>query len=158
MKRFLLLFVLSCLSTNIFAEVLEPEQNYRSSILYNEAVRFCKKKGMRLPTARELAMIAKKYGAEILEIDETSPNPEGFRYIKATDPNGKIDEFYFGRADYTRYRDVVFFEHKWWSSSEKTEHRTYIAGASSYLFDPSQYPAFEEVSKGFHYGAFCVKL
>lgn len=62
------------------------------------AKEICEDEGMRLPTARELALIAQGLGAE--GISET--RKDGNRLIRGTDSAGSPDDFYFSNSGYKR--------------------------------------------------------
>ena len=77
-----------------------------------EAERICRNEGMRLPTARELALVAQSLGAE--GISET--RKDGYRLIRGTDSAGNPDNFYFSYKGYQRPAGDL--GNKWfWSSS-----------------------------------------
>ena len=76
----------------------------RNRINQYQAERACAEQGSRLPTARELAEEATRYGAEILELSQapTGKVPEGYYRINAKNPNGTTDSFYYSRQNYKR--------------------------------------------------------
>lgn len=77
-----------------------------------EAERICEDNGMRLPTARELALVAQSLGAE--GISETKK--EGYYLVRGSDSAGNPDLFYFSYKGYKRPAGDL--GNKWvWSSS-----------------------------------------
>ena len=76
-----------------------------------EAERYCRDHDSRLPTARELALWAVKHGASI------SDHPrDGYYKVDGSDPEGRLDPFYFNYSGY-RAPDGEFGKYWYWSSS-----------------------------------------
>jgi len=74
---------------------------YPTSLLHAETI--CNGLGKRLPTAREVAVHATKYGAVIKEIDELTiaeARRRGFELKVVLNLDGSIDQFYFSRRNY----------------------------------------------------------
>lgn len=76
------------------------------------AKHFCEDKGMRLPTAREFALVAESLGAE--GISET--RKDGYRLIRGQDSAGNPDYFYFSNHGYKRPAGALG-NYWFWSSS-----------------------------------------
>lgn len=87
-----------------------------SIVLVNQidAERYCKKRGLRLPTVRELAKYAQNMGAEgISEV-----NKAGYEYVAGRDKAGNPDNFYYNRDGYLDQKD--FKEIFVWASNINT--------------------------------------
>lgn len=100
----------------------------------------CESKNLRLPTARELALVAYSYGAN--GISETPK--KGYYLVKGSDSTGNPDHFYYSHEGYQRPAgDYGKFD--FWSSSvfpdayskhENSYNRTYMLnGANGYIYD-----------------------
>jgi len=77
-----------------------------------EAEKICLDKGMRLPTARELALVSQSLGAQ--GISKTKKG--GYYLVKGSDSAGNPDHFYFSNKGYKRPAGDL--GNKWfWSSS-----------------------------------------
>ncbi|HAZ13361.1 MAG: hypothetical protein A2X86_14940 [Bdellovibrionales bacterium GWA2_49_15] len=92
----------------------------KTRVTQYEAERICKGKGMRLPTARELAQVAQiEHGAE--GISETER--DGYNLVKGSDSSGNPDHFYFSYKGYKRPADDLGY---WfWSSSVHPDDSDY---------------------------------
>lgn len=88
-----------------------------------QAAELCKKKGARLPTAREFAQAAEQYQGKILEVEEYNKGnfPPGYRKedfskISAINSNSIRDVFYYSSSRYpyqsNAHKSTV------WTSSE----------------------------------------
>jgi len=84
----------------------------KTGVSQHEAENICLDKGMRLPTARELALVAQSLGAQ--GISETKK--DGYYLVKGSDSVGNPDRFYFSYKGYKRPAGDL--GNKWfWSSS-----------------------------------------
>jgi len=80
------------------------------------AVEYCASLGQHLPTAREQAQLSASLHAKgIIEVAQYSNEP-GYYLVKATDPDGKLDQFYFNFVGYER-PDSDLGNNWFWSSS-----------------------------------------
>jgi hypothetical protein len=69
----------------------------------DDAINLCRRRGKRLPTARELAVEGTKYGAELLDLNQVSSGiPEGFYLVAAVNSDGKKDQFFYSTENYNR--------------------------------------------------------
>lgn len=84
----------------------------KSGVTQYEAESICRDKGMRLPTARELALVAQSLGAQ--GISETEK--DGYYLVKGSDSAGNPDHFYFSYKGYSRPAGDLG-RHVFWSSS-----------------------------------------
>jgi hypothetical protein len=95
----------------------------------SEAMRACPK-NTHLPTARELAKMAAKRGANgILELNQIKPGepaPEGYYLVDAVNPDGNEDRFYFSNHGYKPIVSPMTLD-----NGESLEPRTYILWSSS---------------------------
>jgi len=114
-----------------------------------EAERICRNEGMRLPTARELALVAQSLGAE--GISETKKN--GYYLVKGSDSIGNPDHFYFSNKGYKRPAGEL--GNKWfWSSSV---HPVYsnsayrLNGNHGYIYD------YNRSNYNYNYAVRCVR-
>jgi hypothetical protein len=121
--------------TNLCAEenvppVLTEMLEYR--INQQDAATLCLEKGMRLPTARELALVAQSMGA--LGISETKR--DGYYLIQGTDKEGRPDYFYYSHKGYIR-PDIInensFAAYWMWSSSTHPEDSRYAYRFSGHM-------------------------
>lgn len=87
-----------------------------------EAAQACVDRGKRLPTAREIATEATKYGAKILEVTEApsiNPDMEGYSMIRVKNSDGTFDSFYYNPKNYRKPPgDLGKSSGIWLSSSE----------------------------------------
>lgn len=92
--KLLPLAVLALSLTSGFAHAEELTQTSAES--------FCKAKGQRLPTARELAEKAMAKSAKgILEVTEAADEvPAGYYLITAQEANGEVDKFYYSHQGF----------------------------------------------------------
>ena len=72
----------------------------------------CAKRGMRLPTIRELAQWATQYGAAISDCPK-----DGYSEIDASDASGNPDKLYFSWSGYHAPTDGGLGQYLYWSSS-----------------------------------------
>ena len=84
----------------------------KTSVTLTEAKKICHDKGMRLPTARELALASQSMGAK--GISETKK--DGYYLVKGSDSSGKPDPFYFNNKGYRRPAGELG-NYWFWSSS-----------------------------------------
>ncbi len=70
----------------------------KTEVTQHEAEDVCRDRGMRLPTARELALVSQSLGAE--GISETKK--DGYYLVKGKDRTGNPDHFYFSEKGYKR--------------------------------------------------------
>lgn len=84
----------------------------KTGVSQYKAERICADEGMRLPTARELALVAQSLGAQ--GISETKK--DGYYLVKGSDSAGNPDHFYFSYKGYKHPAGDL--GSKWfWSSS-----------------------------------------
>jgi hypothetical protein len=144
MKTIATLFLVSGLALNAFAggsnnnPPTEPElpkptieqiydiaTNTDGTIQYmnkSNAISYCKSKGKRLPSARELAQMAQGMGARGIT-DRAEIN--GYYELIAKNADGRIDHFYFSPIGYKR--SAAFFgSNGFWSSSISITGNTFI--------------------------------
>lgn len=93
----------------------------KTGVSQHEAERICRDRGMRLPTARELALIAQyDHGAE--GISETEK--DGYDLVRGSDSAGNPDHFYFSDKGHKRpvgdLGNTLF-----WSSSVHPDYPDY---------------------------------
>ena len=124
------LFTLAMLLTTITTGLVRAEVLTQTS-----AEAFCKAKGQRLPTARELAEAAKEKSAKgILEVTEAASAPHaGYYLITAQESNGQIDQFYYSHQGFVGQSEKS--ECVWASSVNPEYPLTY--GHYEIKFDPS---------------------
>ena len=97
----------------------------KTGVSQYEAERICADEGMRLPTARELALVAQSLGAQ--GISETKK--DGYYLVKGSDSAGNPDHFYFSYEGYKRPAGDL--GSRWfWSSSVHADYSDY-----AYLLD-----------------------
>lgn len=109
----------------------------KSSVSQYEAERICRDRNMRLPTARELALVVQyEHGAE--GISETKKDE--YRLIRGTDGAGNPDHFYFSNKGYKRPAGHLG-NHWFWSSSVHPDgsNNTYkLDGYDGEIYDVSR--------------------
>lgn len=133
--------------------IRNTDGSVKKQLNHYQTTKQCKALGRRLPTAREFAVEATKYGAEILEFDEVYPGdtPSGFKLISALNPDGKLDKFYYSM---TYYKSPIYTHTlSMWSSSVSPEdpnsaYEFYAAGSISI--------AAKDITTRFD-GVFCFK-
>lgn len=88
-----------------------------------DAVSYCASQGIHLPSARELAQLSQSMGAA--GVSETAK--DGYNLISAKNADGKIDNFYFNYAGYSRPTGDL--GNNWlWSSSVNSYGSDYAYG------------------------------
>jgi hypothetical protein len=92
-----------------------------------DANSFCRNKGLRLPTARELAHFSQSQGAQ--GISETPK--DGYRLVKGLDSEGNQDYFYFSSQGYMRPAGDLGKKY-FWSSSMHPNYPGYAYGLDGY--------------------------
>ncbi len=85
----------------------------------DDATGVCERQSKRLPTARELAIEATLFGAEILETYEVPSGeaPRGFYLVSVINPDNKRDQFYFNRLNFKWPTNIPLSRPWIWSSS-----------------------------------------
>jgi hypothetical protein len=111
---------------------IRREQESRPKAVYPvmnlpDAIKYCKKKGEHLPSPRELALYAMKFGAEGI-ISGCSYSRDCFT-INAIDHEGNADSFYYSSKGYSCTSDNGC-EASLWSSSVFHDRKSY-----SYMFE-----------------------
>jgi uncharacterized protein (TIGR02145 family) len=146
-------------TTPELTEVLE------SHVTQAEAKMICARKGMRLPTARELALFSQSRGAQEIQeihkdihkdiIDTKMNNDEPFFkdgaiLIKGRDKMGNPDYFYYNFNGYKHPDEEV--NYKFWSSSTRpeSEYSDYY-----YLMDTNE-GLITSDWRGYRYSVRCV--
>lgn len=95
-----------------------------TGVTQQTAIEVCRERGMRLPTARELAMVAQSLGAEGI----SERRKDGYRLIKGSDVNGNPDHFYFNYRGYQRPEGDLGRKWFFWSSSVHTHDSSVAYG------------------------------
>lgn len=83
----------SCPTMPEFSDILRRTDGTIIYMTQSSALVYCVNHGQHLPSARELALLASKFGAEISETPQAGFNP-----ISVKNMDGKIDTFYFSNA------------------------------------------------------------
>lgn len=102
--------------------IRNKDGSVKTKINQFEASAECKRRGSRLPTARELVKEAEKYGGKLLEVSdyEDKKIPDGFvknDFHKVTSiENEKTDTFYYSYAHYQRPKGDIGYYWTWSSS------------------------------------------
>lgn len=91
--------------------------NWAPALSQRQAEATCKRREMRLPTAREFALLAQSLGAE--GISETPKY--GYNLIRGTDREGNPDTFYYSNKGYIAPEGHNGGNYWFWSSSNHTE-------------------------------------
>ncbi|MGE3260721.1 MAG: hypothetical protein AB7K68_02970 [Bacteriovoracia bacterium] len=89
--------------------VLRDSQGNYPFLGKDEAIKACAKRGMQLPTIRELALLGQTRGAKgIVEPHElVGRDADAYEQVKALVPGGGVDEFYY---DSSGYREPLHFQ------------------------------------------------
>lgn len=131
MKRhclsFLLLFMVigeAAVATNAISDFLKDENGkIITNVYHQQATDACAALGMRLPTARELALEGVKSGAALLEVSDYDAGnfPTGyakndFYSVTTKQADGSKDSFYYSTKKYTK-PDGDMGDYWTWSSS-----------------------------------------
>lgn len=132
-------------SVNVVSTFTDVARNIDGTIsLMNQtsAVDYCDKKGLRLPTVRELAKLAASFGAQFSETSKS-----GFERIHTVEQNGTNDTFYFIRDGY-KAPSGDLGSYFFWSSSAhpdlgSLENVYGLEGDTGYLF-----PIWKEADEG----------
>lgn len=99
----------------------------RTGVSQRLAEAICEGVGMRLPTARELALVAQSLGAE--GISET--RKDGYRLIRGTDSAGNPDDFYYSNKGYKRPAGEPGY-YWFWSSSVHPDGSVFAYGLDNF--------------------------
>ncbi len=100
----------------------------KRGIKLSEAAEACIKLGSRLPTSRELAKYAEKYGGKIIEVNEYEADkiPTGYakkelEIFESENMDGKNDRFFYSDLKYKRPKGDLgkYMLHSWRSSQSK---------------------------------------
>jgi hypothetical protein len=121
---FIGLAITSVISANARAESVDKNGILRNSsgkmLTMNqvEAIKACARHGMHLPTIRELlihtaGMIIK----EPTEVTDGELRIGAFKPLSATNPNGKVDRFYYDSDNFASLPAGNWGEQEFWSSS-----------------------------------------
>lgn len=128
--------------TKLEVRVLRDEEGKFIYSTQEEAFELCQNNGMRLPSIRELAELAKKKGAKGIlgQIQAKEQDiAEGTIQIKAQNSDGKKEQFYYSWEGYSSPRDwknLPPLGHHWfWSSSTCVNCIIGTGGNSIYVFD-----------------------
>lgn len=65
-----------------------------------EAVEYCKSKGMRLPTAKELALYYRKFGSDVVFDRSQQKGDDIYQEETPLNPDGSIDHLFVSTAQY----------------------------------------------------------
>ncbi|MBN21254.1 MAG: hypothetical protein CL678_08190 [Bdellovibrionaceae bacterium] len=120
----------------------------KTKVDYYEAEKICEDRGMRLPTAREMALLFQTRGAEISETEQ-----DGFYPVDGRDVIGNPDFFYFSWKEYKRPEDKLE-QHTFWTSSIRPELHTAAYTFNGYLGDVMDEPRARRVFTSVR----CVRL
>ena len=103
-----------------------------------DAVGYCAKQGQHLPSVRELAVYAMKFGARGI-VDSCNSDDKQCHHIQAVDVSGSPDSFYYSSAGYRRpqgeHGDSLF-----WSWSFKADEQWHSFGFDAIYGSISHYP------------------
>jgi hypothetical protein len=122
-SKHLFIFTLFALGTGARADTLDGDGILRDDqgavrlVKHSEALTACPQ-GTHLPTIRELTSLAKAQGSKILELAEVQGEPPfGYHLVEATNPDGKIDRFYYNSYGYRRPDGEALRRNGFWSTS-----------------------------------------
>ena len=105
----------------------------KTGVSQYEAKKICQDKGMRLPTARELALVSQGLGAQ--GISETQK--DGYYLVKGSDSAGNPDHFYFSFKGYNAPAEDLGYYTFWTSSIHPTfSHSAFLLDASVGVIEP----------------------
>lgn len=108
-------------------DVIQHEGEILRGISLKEAHEVCHANGGRIPSLKEFALEAttecnsdiagiKPCGARVLEVTPSSEAPNSFFLVRAKNPDGKIDEFYYSLRNYITVTSGAFGISAWTSS------------------------------------------
>ncbi len=118
--------------------VRNEDMSVKAHLNWQDASNECSQRGSRLPTAREFAKEAEKYGGKILEINDYKADkiPLGFEkidfYLIISAEGKKTDAFYYSYKKYQKPAGDLSYYWTWTSSipaDKNNSARFYDGGA-----------------------------
>lgn len=115
-KESIMLIAMTALMLTNIAHAENADRDWNT---LGQASKLCKLQGKRLPTPREFAVEATKYGAKILETEEVpGVVPYGFNIMITENING-ADHFYYSNEN---YKNPSLSEEQAWTDSSITDY------------------------------------
>ncbi len=95
--------------TTTFMSVARNDNGTVKFMNQDEANRYCQNQGARLPTARELARLAKTFGAKGI-VNTCESNNSKCKLIETESMDGTTDKFYFDTSGFqSRYDNEIYY-------------------------------------------------
>ncbi len=144
----LILINISAAASNVTISdfVRNEDMSVKAHLNWQDASNECLLRGSRLPTAREFAKEAEKYGGKILKIDDYKADkiPSGFEktdfYQISSTENNKTDAFYYSYKTYRKPSGDLAYFWTWTSSipTDKSDKVRFYDGESGSIFSTTK--------------------